>query len=356
MESRPGIARYQRHGRLLRRGGNLTAWRRRLFAQIEREFHKRISLVTLLQRPTIRALGEHLRVERLATVRNHIFPIQPDGTRTPLFLQTGQPHIWRPLARLLGAQQPVYGLFFPEFSSLPNPFTVSDVAANLIEALREVQPSGPYCLGGWCRSGVIVYEMAQQLRARGEEVRLIVLFDTYSPPYLRSFRGLRALPIRLYFLGEKIVFKIRGDGARATLEIVTRRIRALFARPWAMVSQIGSRRASGRDGDERTFGVQDQFLAVEGYDPAPYDGRLLLFRSSLHQTGRFRDPELGWGKLVRAGLDVQETPGDHHSMFVEPAVQVVAEKLAQSLNQATAHSPGNRSQIPAVSVTSAREA
>ena len=160
----------------------------RLFAQIERVFDKRISLVTLLQAPTVRCFAEHLRPETLPTVNKHVFPIQPDGTRTPLVLQTGQPHIWRTLVRVLGSQQPVYGLFFPEFTSLPNPFTVKDVAANLIETLGQVQPNGPYCLGGWCRSGVIVYEMAQQLRARGAEVPLIVLFDSYSPPYLRALK------------------------------------------------------------------------------------------------------------------------------------------------------------------------
>jgi thioesterase domain-containing protein/acyl carrier protein len=306
----------------------------RLFSKIERAFNKRISLVTLLQSPTIQALAEHLRTERLSNLRQQVFPIQSEGTKVPLVLQTGQPHIWRHLVRLLGPQQPVYGLFFPEITSLPNPFNVTDIAAKLIESLRHLQPNGPYLLGGWCRSGIIVYEMAQQLRARGDEVSLIVLFDTYSPPYLRSFAGLRAFPIRLHFLVQKLLTNIKRLRSRATREIVIKKTRAHFARWWASISRIWNRRSNDDQREDVAYGVPDQYLVVENYEPAPYDGRVLLFRSELYQTGRFRDLELGWGKLVRGGLDVQETPGDHNSMFVEPAAQVVAAKLTESLSQA----------------------
>jgi thioesterase domain-containing protein len=203
-----------------------------------------------------------------------------------------------------------------------------------METLRELQPDGPYYLGGWCRSGVIIYEMAQQLRARGEDVPLLVLFDTYSPPYLRSFKGLRALPIRLYFLGQKLLTNIKRLGPLATLRLVTKRNHIFFSHPWASISRIWNRRTNDQTRDNLSQKHQDQYLVVEDYTPAPYDGRVLLFRSELYQTGRFRDPELGWGNLVRGGLNVQETPGDHHSMFVEPAARIVAERLAESLSRA----------------------
>ena len=40
-----------------------------------------------------------------------------------------------------------------------------------------VQRRGPYFLGGWCVDGVVAYEIAQQLRAAGELVALLGLFD-----------------------------------------------------------------------------------------------------------------------------------------------------------------------------------
>ena len=91
------------------------------------------------------------------------------------------------------------GLAWPELSQLPGRFTIKDMVASLIEALHSVQPAGPYYLGGWCMSGVVIYELARELRARGEQVAAVVLFDANTPTYVRSFDGPRGLPVRLYF-------------------------------------------------------------------------------------------------------------------------------------------------------------
>jgi len=70
---------------------------------------------------------------------------------------------------------------------------------------------------------------------------------------------------------------------------------------------------------------------VSDYDPEPYDGPVVLFRSERHQTGRFRDPEMGWGKLVRGGLEVHEIPGGHQDMFHEPFVETLTRHLSLHL-------------------------
>jgi len=46
---------------------------------------------------------------------------------------------------------------------------VEEMAAHYVELMRARQPRGPYFLGGWCYGGIIALEMAQQLRAAGEE-------------------------------------------------------------------------------------------------------------------------------------------------------------------------------------------
>jgi thioesterase domain-containing protein len=54
---------------------------------------------------------------------------------------------------------------------------MEDFAALEVEAIRKVQPSGPYSLGGFSASAVAAFEAARQLRAQGEKVALLVLFD-----------------------------------------------------------------------------------------------------------------------------------------------------------------------------------
>ena len=81
-----------------------------------------------------------------------------------------------------------------------------------------------------------------------------------------------------------------------------------------------------------TFSWRMQYLAAENYEPEPGDWPIVLFRSMALQTGWFRDPQLGWGKLARGGLRVCEMPGEHDAMFVEPGVQRLAAILTECLN------------------------
>ena len=103
----------------------------------------------------------------------------------------------------------MFGVALPELSVLPERFTVKDIAANLVEAVCASEVEAPYHLAGWSHAGLIAYEMARQLRARGKHVALLMLFDTNSPAYLRGFKGWWNAPIRLYFLFEKWFYYLK---------------------------------------------------------------------------------------------------------------------------------------------------
>lgn len=51
----------------------------------------------------------------------------------------------------------------------------------LEEGVERIQPKGPYRLGGICLGGLVSFEMAQQLKAEGQEVSLLLLIDTDFP-------------------------------------------------------------------------------------------------------------------------------------------------------------------------------
>ncbi len=59
-----------------------------------------------------------------------------------------------------------------------SPSTIEELAAHCVDALVAVQPSGPYLLGGWSLGGVLAFEAARQLEARGASVELVALFDS----------------------------------------------------------------------------------------------------------------------------------------------------------------------------------
>jgi thioesterase domain-containing protein len=67
------------------------------------------------------------------------------------------------------------------------------------------------------------------------------------------------------------------------------------------------------------------------YQPAPYAGRTLLFRHASRPKRDGEDPLLGWGGLCVGEFEVCDVPGNHKDIFIEPNVQVMAEKLSRSL-------------------------
>ena len=56
--------------------------------------------------------------------------------------------------------------------------SICDMAACYIEAIRKVQPEGPYRLLGWSFGGVVVQEMAAQLEAHGANIATVLLLDS----------------------------------------------------------------------------------------------------------------------------------------------------------------------------------
>jgi thioesterase domain-containing protein len=87
-----------------------------------------------------------------------------------------------PLARFVPADYPLYGLQARGFDGTsPLPGSLSDMAADYLEQIRSVQPSGPYHLLGWSFGGIVAHEIAVQLQAAGEEVAALIVMDTYPP-------------------------------------------------------------------------------------------------------------------------------------------------------------------------------
>jgi thioesterase domain-containing protein len=60
---------------------------------------------------------------------------------------------------------------------------------------------------------------------------------------------------------------------------------------------------------------------------------MTLFRAREQPERYRRDSELGWGGLAAGGLDVHEVPGDHYTMWKEPHVRALAERLGGCLAQ-----------------------
>jgi acyl carrier protein len=158
----------------------------RIVSEVNRALGKRIPIATLVQAPTVQKLATLLEAEDWKLSRSPLVAIQPYGSRPPFFAVhtlSGDAMFYRGLAARLGEDQPFYGIQSEGVSGgALTHRSIETIAHYYLSEIRRVQAQGPYYLGGYCIGGLIAFEMAQQLRAAGDEVACLVLIDPDRVP------------------------------------------------------------------------------------------------------------------------------------------------------------------------------
>ena len=158
-----------------------------LFSEIEKAFGKKLPLATLFQAPTIKSMSEIIRRKDWLAPWNSLVPIQPNGSKPPLFyLHAGGGNLlfYRDLIMSLADDQPVYGLQPRGLDgSLKPSNNICEMASFYISQIETVQPEGPYHLAGLSTGGLIAWEMSRQLTQKGQSVNFLALLDTYGNEY-----------------------------------------------------------------------------------------------------------------------------------------------------------------------------
>ncbi len=323
-----------------------------MLAELHKRTGKRLPNTILFQSPTIRGMAEALRKTGATPLFRSLVPIQPKGKRPPLFCVHGgggQVFWYKDLARRLGEDQPFFGLQCRiEDDGRVRTNTVEDMAHYYLEEIRAAFPRGPYYLSGASFGGKVAYEMAVRLRAMGETVALVAMFDTWGPGYPTSDPNVTPLQRMADSLYQRLDHHI---GALWMLERGTRqayvRERANYAyqeflgdiEVAAMSVARWTYRKRGRaDSIPKDIQESPGFIkeASAAYVAPPYDGDVFLFRSRLQPPGCVRDETLGWSKVVRGKITLQELPGKHATMIAEPRVRFLVEAFGPILEEAQA--------------------
>jgi non-ribosomal peptide synthetase component F/thioesterase domain-containing protein len=313
----------------------------RLFDQIEKEFGAKLPLSTLFEAQTIENLARVVRNERTARRWSPLVAIQPSGTR-PIFFCShgggGNVLIYRDLSRHLGPDQPFYGLQSQGLDGELPPLTgIEDMAALYVREIQKVQPRGPYFLGGYCMGGTVAFEMAQQLKAQGEEVALLALFDTVNWSKVR----VNSMWQKSYYQNQRLVFhalnfllldfKNKVRFFEEKLKVLRSRCNVWWGMLLGWVLKTQPENNSKALVLARIWEANDR--ASLNYVPRTYRGTITDFRP-LKQYASYVGPEMDWDRLALGGQAVVTLPVYPAGMLLEPFVEHLARALSASIDKA----------------------
>lgn len=277
-------------------------------------------LAMLLQAPTIEQLATLLRDDHWSRNWSSLVPMQPKGSKPPFFCVHGVGGNvvgFHELSQKMKPDYPFYGLQSLGLDGKHACHTrIEEMAGHYLDEIRTVQAGGPYHLGGFSLGGLVAYEMARQLLARGEQVELLVLFDTYAGKPKSVNRSLMNVLLRPTW------------GQIAQLPLVLRKkIRRTFFM-WRLPEDLKNV-------------MRTNAAAADQYQLQAYPGKATLLRAD--DSWRVsHDAYVGWQQLV-ATLEIVEIEGAHMDILREPYVSRIAEFLKDRMDHA--HAKGRDLQV-----------
>jgi len=315
----------------------------RLFAKIKKTWQVDLELAVLFEARTVRQLAALIRKAQQPAVVveqknwSTLVPIQPNGTRIPLFCVHavgGDVLFYEQLAKALGPDQPFYAFKSPLIAqTVIGETSVEELASIYVREMRAFYPQGPYLIGGASYGGLVAYEMAKQLHAQGADMGLLLLFDTSVPgseEILPTTRKLSGFGKNLREQGLGYLRRKIAEKSQYWRELAYHRARVLTCTAYRLAGLHlpMSLRYFQMDEAHRR--------AIARYVFTPYAGKVTLMRAidrGPEALGKREDPALGWGALAEGGLQIYNIPTQHMYMLFEPYVSTFAKTLKTILPQ-----------------------
>ena len=283
-----------------------------LFNEIAKACGRELPPVTIYQAPTITALAALL--EQPTTTRIPPLVLMKSGTEEPpVFLAHGlggsAMDFFQPV-KYIQTEHPIYGLQAKGIDGVDEPFEcIEDMAQFHLDAIRELQPHGPYLLIGYSLGGLVAMEMAHVLSAMGEKVGLLAMLDAY--PHLSHLS-----------LGQRL--RIRARQARRGLQFVGDLGGSASYKPSADVSfsptMLRMRNSAYR--------------ALTGYQPKMYRGKVKFVRAATSSVFPHAAAAV-WTKFA-SDFEVETVPGDHLGIITthyESLANVLSKYLKEACRQ-----------------------
>jgi len=300
----------------------------RLLNRVRATLGTELPLSALFQAPTVADLVTRLGMDDRDTTLDVIIPLRQSGTAAPLFCfhpAGGISWSYAGLLRHIDAAHPIYGVQARGLArDEPMPSTITEMAADYVDQLRRLQPTGPYCLLGWSFGAVVAHTVAIQLQEQGEIVDLLALLDGYpgwAPAEADADTAPRDLLVDLLHI-------FGCDSAESASDDLT---------PAAALEAL-------RRQDSLTAAIDEEgILAItrimsrsstllRGFTPGIFRGEVVMFVASVGQPDDVPAPE-AWCEHVAGHLEVHHLDCTHNQMTSAAALASIGQVLAPRLDR-----------------------
>jgi aspartate racemase len=322
----------------------------RLFSQIESTFGKRLPLAILFKAPTIGQLADLLVETQLKPSWGSLVGIQTKGTRIPFFCvhsEGGNVLEYQKLSEYLGREYPFYGLQAQGLEGKKaEKISVEKMAYHYIREIKNLQPAGPYYIGGYCLGGLVAFEMARQLEHEGEKIGLLAMISSSTPEHVRTSANYITIYRRWFYryleraglelsnlsvLEGKKKMSYLDDRIRRTWLILMLKAEDFHGRIYSKLKSKPFKHSRPYLLEKMSAYQNEAFFE---YKPLPIKTPIVLFRPSNTPRCLLKDPTLGWNHLSRGGIQDFEIKAFHKNILKDPQVRALAATLQKCIDLA----------------------
>ena len=302
----------------------------RLVSMIHETTGRKIPLGALFRAATVESLALLIQQEPEIGGDPVVLPIQRgENGRLPFFaiVPPGEESLgYAILARHMGPEQTVYKIQgHAPVTRGKRPYSRQEMRAltdEYIAAMRSVQPSGPYCLGGECDGTHIAEQIVLSLEAQGEEVGLFAIFDTWVLQHSQ-----RRWLWKIYYYGRRLQ-ELKEQNFKELLlackEIAEGKLQILVGRK-----------------PRRTEWSETYW--PEGFSPPHFRAPVILFKRPKQPFYYVKDPQMGWGGRTLSTVEIHEFDFNHLEMLREPHVRIFGQQLSECISRVSRRHAGSHS-------------
>ena len=271
----------------------------------------------LFENQNIRDLANSiLKVENVEKKWNFVTPIRKEGTGKPLFcIHSGGGHVffYGLLKDYLKSNRPIYALQPSGINAGEDMHKdIEEMSKDYLEAIREIQPHGPYNILVYCFSISVGNEMSILLDKVNEKINIIVV-DTMASAW--NATGFETLRVRILSFIKRFFMN------------PVKTIRSFYIERAYMVNSVVIK-LFGKSYEKELERLKANLRRISLiYKWKPHNGHVSLILTHKPDE-KFQNHIIdSWKKVAKGGVNVHYTKGYHTTLFEKPDIEYVSEKI-----------------------------